>query len=62
MHEINALSEDERYIAVTSQVDNTYTIIDVEKMEIFKIIKLLKYRIPVKEHLILNMDYGMQIQ
>jgi WD40 repeat protein len=42
LHELNALAEDEKYIAVTSQVDNTYTIIDVEKMEIVKVIKTPK--------------------
>lgn len=39
LHEINALDPEERYIAITSQVDNTYTIIDVEKLKIVNVIR-----------------------
>ncbi len=36
LHEINALTEDERFIAVTSQEDNKYAVIDTLRMEKFK--------------------------
>lgn len=36
LHEVNPITRDERYLAVTSQADNTILILDLEKMEIVK--------------------------